>query len=53
MLESQDFYTQPLREHRHRLPPGVTYHGVEGYDAKKKSLDAVVSLDRHAITQLL
>jgi hypothetical protein len=47
-----DFYTQPLREHRHRLPPGVTYHGVEGYDATKKSLDAVVSLDRHAISTL-
>jgi hypothetical protein len=26
-----DFYRQPLREHRHRLPPGVTSHGVEGY----------------------
>jgi hypothetical protein len=25
-----DFYTQQLREHRHRLPPGITYHGVDG-----------------------
>jgi hypothetical protein len=47
-----DFYTQHLRAHRHRLPPGVTYHCVDGYDAKKKYLDAVVSLDLHAITKL-
>ena len=26
-----DFYTQQLREHRHRLPPGVHYHCVDGY----------------------
>jgi hypothetical protein len=26
-----DFYTQQLREHRHRLPPGITYHCVDGY----------------------
>jgi hypothetical protein len=26
-----DFYTQQLREHRHRLAPGVTYHCVDGY----------------------
>ena len=25
-----DFYTQQLRMHRHRLPPGVTYHCVDG-----------------------
>jgi hypothetical protein len=47
-----DFYKQQLREHRHRLPPGVTYHCVDGYDAKKKYLDEVVSLDLHAITKL-
>jgi Transposase DDE domain len=47
-----DFYKQQLRAHRHRLPPGVTYHGVDGYSAKKKYLDEVVSLKRHAITQL-
>jgi DDE superfamily endonuclease len=47
-----DFYKQQLREHRHRLPPGVTYHGVDGYYAKKKYLDEVVSLDLHAITKL-
>ena len=47
-----DFYTQQLRAHRHRLPPGVTYHCVEGYYAKKKYIDAVVSLDLHAITKL-
>jgi hypothetical protein len=47
-----DFYTQQLREHRHRLPPGVTYHCVDGYYAKKKYIDEVVSLDLHAITKL-
>ena len=47
-----DFYTQQLRAHRHRLPPGVTYHCVDGYYAKKKYIDAVVSLDLHAITKL-
>src|SRR6266511_179140 len=47
-----DFYKQQLREHRHRLPPGVTYHCVDGYYAKKKYLDEVVSLDLHAITKL-
>jgi hypothetical protein len=26
-----DFYTQQLRAHRHRLPPGITYHCVDGY----------------------
>jgi hypothetical protein len=25
------FYTQQLRAHRHRLPPGVPYHCVAGY----------------------
>ena len=47
-----DFYMQQLRAHRHRLPPGVTYHCVDGYYAKKKYIDAVVSLDLHAITKL-
>jgi hypothetical protein len=47
-----DFYTQQLRMHRHRLPPGVTYHCVDGYYAKKKYIDEVVSLDLHAITTL-
>ena len=31
-----DFYKQQRRAHRHRLPPGVHYHWVDGYDAKKK-----------------
>jgi len=47
-----DFYTQQLREHRHRLPPSVTYHCVDGYYAKKKYIDEVVRLDLHAITKL-
>src|SRR5215813_15499165 len=47
-----DFYTQQLRAHRHRLPPGVKYHCVDGYYAKKKYIDEVVSLDLHAITKL-
>jgi hypothetical protein len=47
-----DFYAQQLRMHRHRLPPGVTYHCVDGYYAKKKYIDIVVSLELHAITKL-
>jgi DDE superfamily endonuclease len=47
-----DFYTQQLRAHRHRLPPGVHYHCVDGYYAKKKYIDEVVSLQLHAITKL-
>jgi DDE superfamily endonuclease len=47
-----DFYTQQLREHRHRLPSGITYHCVDGYYAKKKYIDEVVSLKLHAITKL-
>src|SRR5262247_1785693 len=47
-----DFYTQQLRAHRHRLPPSITYHCVDGYYAKKKYMDEVVSLNLHAITKL-
>ena len=47
-----DFYKQQLRAHRHRLPPSVTYHCVDGYYAKKKYIDEVVNLDLHAITKL-
>jgi hypothetical protein len=47
-----DFYKQQRRAHRHRLPSGITYHCVDGYDAKKKYIDEVVSLDLHAITKL-
>ena len=47
-----DFYKQQLCAHRHRLPPSVTCHCVDGYYAKKKYIDAVVSLDLHAITKL-
>lgn len=47
-----DFYTQQLREQRHRLPVGVTYHAVDGYFAKQKYIDAVVALKLHPITKL-
>jgi DDE superfamily endonuclease len=47
-----DFYTQQLRAHRHRLPPGITYHCVDGYYAKKQYIAEVISLDLHAITKL-
>src|SRR6058998_571144 len=47
-----DFYKQQLRAHRHRLPPSITYHCVDGYYAKKKYIDEVVRLDLHAITKL-
>jgi DDE superfamily endonuclease len=46
-----DFYKQQLREHRHRLPSSIRYHGVDGYYAKKKYRDEVVSLHLHAITK--
>src|SRR2546423_6370200 len=46
------FYKQQLREHRHRLPPGVQSHCVDCYYAKKKYMDEVVSLNLHAITKL-
>jgi DDE superfamily endonuclease len=47
-----DFYKQQLREHRQRLPPSVTYHCVDGYFAKKKYLDEVITLKLHPITKL-
>src|SRR4030095_12389922 len=42
-----DFYRQQLREQRHRLPPQVNYHAVDGYFAKKKYIDQVVRLGLH------
>ena len=47
-----DFYTQQLRAHRHRLPPSIASHCGDGYYAKKKYIDTVVSLHLHAITKL-
>ncbi|MGH9942172.1 MAG: transposase [Pyrinomonadaceae bacterium] len=47
-----DFYRRQLCEARPRLPQGVKYHCVDGYFAKKKYIDEVVSLDLHAITKL-
>jgi len=47
-----DFYKQQLHDHRHRLPPTVTYHCVDGYFAKKKYIDEVVALKLHSITKL-
>src|SRR5882672_1926404 len=47
-----DFYKQQLHDHRHRLPPTVTYHCVDGYFAKKKYIDEVVALKLHPITKL-
>jgi DDE superfamily endonuclease len=47
-----DFYRQQLREQRHRLPPQVTYHCVDGYFAKQKDLDEAVRLDLHPLTKL-
>src|SRR5215510_14380019 len=40
-----DFYKQQLRDQRQRLPPSVTYHCVDGYFAKKKYIDEVVTLN--------
>jgi DDE superfamily endonuclease len=47
-----DFYKQQLHAHRHRLPPSIKYHCVDGYYAKKKYIDEVGGLDLHAITKL-
>jgi hypothetical protein len=47
-----DFYKQQLHDHRHRLPPTVTYPCVDGYFAKKQYLDEVVDLKLHPITKL-
>jgi hypothetical protein len=47
-----DFYKQQLHAHRHRLPPSIKYHCVDGYYGKKKYIDEVVGLDLHAITKL-
>jgi hypothetical protein len=47
-----DFYKQQLHDHRHRLPPTVIYHCVDGYFAKKKYIDEVVDLKLHPITKL-
>ena len=47
-----DFYREQLREQHHRLPPQVKYHAVDGYFAKKKYVDEVVSLKLHPITKL-
>jgi DDE superfamily endonuclease len=47
-----DFYAQQLRAHRHRLPPSITSHCVDGYYAKKKYIDEVANLDLHVITKL-
>jgi len=41
--------TQPRGAQRQRVPPRVTSHGVDGSDAKKQSMDAVVRLELHAI----
>jgi hypothetical protein len=46
-----DGSTQPRRAPHHRLPAWVTSHAVDGYFAKKKSIDAVVDLRRHPITK--
>jgi hypothetical protein len=39
-----DCSTQHLRAHRHRLPPSLTSHGVDGDYAQQTYIDAVVSL---------
>ena len=44
-----DFYKQQLHAHRHRWPPSINYHCVDGYYAKKTYIDEVVGLDLHAM----
>jgi hypothetical protein len=47
-----DFYKPHLHDHRHRVPPPVTSHGVDGYFAKKNYLAEVVDLKLHPIPKL-
>jgi hypothetical protein len=47
-----DFYAQQLRAHRHRLPPSITYHCVDGYYAKKRYIDEVANLALPVLTKL-
>jgi len=47
-----DFYKQQLHDQRARLPERVQYHCVEGYFAKKKYIDEVVTLKLPPITKL-
>jgi hypothetical protein len=47
-----DLYQQQWREPRHRLPPQATYHGVDGYLAKKQDLDEAVRLNLHPMIKL-
>ncbi len=47
-----DFYAQQLRNHRHLLPNSVKYHCVDGYFAKQKYIDEVISLNLDVITKL-
>jgi len=42
---------QPLRDQRPRVPPRGTYHGGDGYCAKKQSSDEVVALQLHPSTK--
>jgi hypothetical protein len=49
---SVDVYRQHLRAQRHRWPPQVTSHGVDGYCAKTKSLAEAGRLDLHPMTKL-
>jgi hypothetical protein len=46
------FYKQQLHDHRHRLPPAITSHCVDGYFANKKDLAEVVDLQLHPLTKL-
>src|SRR6185369_9606282 len=47
-----DFSKQQLHDQRARLPEQVQYHCVDGYFAKKKYIDEVVTLKLHPITKL-
>lgn len=47
-----DFYVQQLRQQRHRLPASVKYHCADGFYAKNKYVDEVVSLNLDIITKL-
>jgi hypothetical protein len=48
----RDFYPQQLSDQRHRLPNTIRYPCVDGYFAKQKYIEAVVTLELHPITKL-
>jgi DDE superfamily endonuclease len=47
-----DFYQHQLHDQRHRFPAVIRYHCVDGYFAKRKYMEEVVTLNLDCITKL-